>query len=264
MPRFRALVGLLVPLLCACRSGDLPDSLWPPDDFFLEVRSRRLAPDGLIEQQSLHVFADGLVVYREVDPQDPSAGTFPAVFSGVSAYRMRRESTRSLARGLQQAGIFELDTIVGTDATAEQVVALRCRAFEREKRAVGRGRVYGEFTDVLHVVNSYLPAGCAFTLPDMTGEPQPPRLSRAPAPEQDVAGALAFHRSWAELWPEADITWRIEHVGLALRAGDVAAAKRLLGDLEAESTRDKVTFADDNSRATLARLRDVVAAAQRR
>jgi hypothetical protein len=264
MPRFRALVGLLVPLLCACRSGDLPDSLWPPDDFFLEVRARRLAPEGLVEQQSLHVFADGLVVYREVDPQDARAGTFPAVFSRVSAYRMRRESTRSLARGLHQAGMFDLDTIVGTDATAEQVVALRCRAFERDRRAIGRGRVYGEFTDVLHVVNSYLPVGCAFALPDMTGEPQPARLSRAPAPEHDIAGALAFHRSWAELWPEADITWRVEHLGLALRAGDLASATRLLGQLEAESARSAEAFADDAASTTLARLRAAVAAAQGR
>lgn len=259
MARIQVLVALLGISLCACRGTELPDSVWPPDNFYLEVRGRQLRPDATVERQSLHVFADGLVVYREADPGDAFPGEFPPVFSKVSAYRLRRESLRTLARSLDQAGLFQLEAVVGVDATALDVVALRCRAFDRDFRAVGRGRVYGEFTDVLHVINSFLPAGCSFTLPDMTGEPQSPRLSGAPAPARDVAGAFAFHQSWAELWSEADFAWRCERIGLALRAGERGVAQRLVQQVEGDFARSQAAFDDVGTRQLLSRLRQAVA-----
>lgn len=253
-------LAALLALLGACRSTRVARSDWPPEDFYLEVRARSQTGDRLIERQSLHVFADGFVVYREADPQDAFAEEWPAVFSRVSAYRMLPQSTRSLARGLYQAGLFQIDTVIGADTEAEDVIAIRWRAFGDERRSVARGRVYGAFVDVLHVVNAYLPSGCAFALPDMTGEPQPPRLSGVPAPPRSVPQAHQLHTKWAGDWEDPDLQWRIEQFALAVRAGDRAAARRLFAALEREQARQVAAFPDTDGAAkdALVRLRRLV------
>ncbi len=256
-------VGLhlaLVFVLGACRSTRVGDSDWPPDDFCLEVRARAQTKDGLFERQSLHVFADGFVVYREADPEDAFPTGWPAVFSRVSAYRMLPESTRSLARGLYQAGLFQIETVVGTDANAEDVIAVALRAFGEQRRLVARGRVYGSVIDVLHVVNAYVPAGCALALPDMTGEPQPPRLSQVPQPVRDIAGAYRLHREWAARYEAPDVQWRIELFALALRAGDLPVARDVLAALEREQEASAGPFPDVDAavKDMLARLRGLL------
>jgi len=243
--------------LAACLGTRVPRSDWPPADFFLEVRARRQTETGLIERQSLHVYADGYVVYREADPQDAFPGDWPPVFSRVSAYRLLPQSTRTLARGLYEAGLFQVDTVVGTDVDAEDVVAVRWRAFGEERRAVGRGRVYGPFIASLHCINAFLPPGCAFTLPDMTGEPQPPRISGAPAPLRSVEGAYRLHQDWARRDEDHDMQWQIEFYALAVRAGDGSGARRLLAAIERAGTEQDSPFPDRDAgvRVSLSRLR---------
>ncbi len=256
-------VGLwfgLVFALGACRGTRVGDSDWPPDDFCLEVRARAQTKEGLFERQSLHVFADGLVVYREVDLEDAFPAGWPPVFSRVCAYRMLPQSTRSLARGLYQAGLFQIETVVGTDADAEDVIAIALRAFGEQRRLVARGRVYGSVIDVLHVVNAYVPPGCALALPDMTGEPQPPRLSQVPQPVRDVAGAYRLHREWAARLPAMDVQWRIELFALAVRAGDLPMARDVLAALERDQAANAGPFPDVDGVAKdmLARLRGLL------
>lgn len=252
----------LLSVLAACGSSAVTRSDWPPDDFYLEVRARSQTKDGLIDRQSLHVFADGFVVYREADPLDAFSDGWPPVFSRVSAYRILPESTRSLARSLYQAGLYQVETVVGTDTDAEEVIAIAARAFGDQRRLVARGRVYGAVIDVLHVVNAYVPPGCAFALPDMTGEPQPSRLSRVPQPPRSVEGAYRLHQQWADRWQTPDVQWRIEALALALRAGDPVGARAQLLALEREQKATAGPFPDVDAaaRQSLSRLQALIPA----
>ncbi|MEZ5962229.1 MAG: hypothetical protein R3F56_00155 [Planctomycetota bacterium] len=255
--RAASAVVLAVFVAASCRGTGVPRSDWPSPDFYLEVRGRTQTGGDLIERQSLHVFADGFTVYREADPNDAFAEQWPPVLSRVSAYRMLPESTRSLARSLYLIGLFQIDTVVGTDVDAEDVVALRWRAFGEERRTVARGRVYGPVVSAINVINAYLPAGCAFALPDMTGEPEPPRLTRVPQPERSVAGALELHREWAARWDDPDVQWRIEMFALAARAGDLGTARDQLDAIERVRQEYQTRFPDDRSvsEEVVARLR---------
>jgi len=246
-----------------CHSTRVPRSDWPPPDFYLEVRGRTQIGGRIVERQSLHVFADGFAVYRETDPADAFPDGWPPVFSCVSAYRMLPQSTRNLARSLYRAGLFQSETVVGVDVDAEEVVAIRWRAFGEERRTIARGRVYGPVVQALHVVNAYVPAGCAFVLPDMTGEPEPVRLSRVPLPAHSVDGAYGLHQAWAADWDEPDLQWRLEVFALALRAKDLAHAQELLDELADERERHVEAFPDDAvpSQEMLDRLRGLLAAA---
>lgn len=250
-----------ISLAPACRGSGVPRSDWPPADFYLEVRGRTEVGGHIVEHQSLHVFADGFTVYREADPADAFTDHWPPVFSRASAYRMLPQSTRSLARSLYQTGLFQSETAIGTDVDAEEVVAIRWRAFGEERRTVARGRVYGPIVGALNVINAYLPSGCAFALPDMTGEAEPPRLSRVPQPVRSVSGAYRLHQAWADEWPQPDVQWQIELLALALRAGDAAGAGALVEQLAREEERYVEAFPDDArlSKAVIDRLRALVA-----
>lgn len=250
----------------ACQGTGERRSDWPPADFYLEVRGRRQTDDRLIERQSWHVFADGFSVYREVDPEDAFADDWPPVFSRVSAYRMLPQSVRSLTRALQAAGLFQSETVVGIEVDAEDVVAIAWRAFGEERRIVARGRVYGSVVEALHVVNAYLPAGCAFTLPDMTGEPEPPRLSGIPPPARSAEGAYRLHAEWAANWPDLDLQWRTEFFALALRSGQLERAAALLAEMEREQARHVEVFPDDRgpTKVAIERLRHLLELAGRR
>lgn len=268
-PGTRCIVLLSVLVLAsasACRGVRVPRSDWPPDDFFLEVRASTQTGDRSIDRQSLHVFADGFAVYREADPLDALPGEWPPVFATVSAYRMLPQSTRSLARSLYRVGLFQAETVVGTDVDAEEVVAIRWRAFGEERRTIARGRVYGVVVEALHVINAYLPAGHAFELPDMTGEPEPPRLSRVPVPARSVDDAYAVHAAWAADWDDPDLEWRLELFGLALRSGHADRAHELLEEFERERQQHVAVFPDDAglTQAALQRLRELLGDARPR
>lgn len=249
-------VGLWATGAVGCRGPTTSRSDWPPSDFFLEVRSRIQTSAGQRELQSLHVFADGYAVYREVDPERAFPAGWPPVFSRASAYQMLPESTRSLTRGLQQAGLFGLDTLVGADPDADDVISVRWRAFGQDRQIVARGRVYGAFMEALHVINAFLPPECVFELPDMIGEPRPPRLSGVPRPTRDVAGAYGLHQRWAKRW-EGDVQWLVEFFALALSGGDLPGARAILERLERDHAAG-APLSDGAAAEALVLLRDLL------
>ncbi len=261
LPRFaaRLLAGLLALGGAGCGGMQPATTQWPPRDFYLEVRARIQTAAGQRELQSLHVFADGYSVYREVDAERSFPGGWPPVFSRVSAYRMLPASTRSLARGLQRAGLFALDTLVGADPDANEVLSIRWIAFGQDRRIVARGRVFGAFMEALHVINAFLPPDCVFELPEMVGEPQPPRLAGVARPVRDLAGAYAMHQQWADRWT-GDVQWLVELFALALSAADLGGARAVLENLEREYATG-APLSDGSAAEALAALRALFVAA---
>jgi hypothetical protein len=228
--------------------------MWPPADFYLEVRAGRWTDGGLREEKSFHVFADGLAVYREV-PAD--AEDWPPLFAGLCAYRMAAPSLRSLGRSLAQAGLFDLDAPGGADPDATEVVAVIWRGFGREGEAIGRGRVYGPMVQVLHIINAYLPQGRSFELPDMTGEPERPRLGGVPQPAFSAEESYAQHLAWEGRFA-GDVRWQVELLALAHHTGHGDKARELLAQIEAAQSPFADATAAGERRVLLERLRRLI------
>ena len=235
-----ALWGLAAVLSGAWRSRR-PESIWPPDDYYVEVRYQG-GPRG---HQRVRFWQDGLVFYGEASDSvgGPEEGTvaFP-VFAEISAYEMRPESIRHLSRLLERAGLNDLSgELVDAGDGTSPMVTIHWRAFEQRGDAWVAGRVQGSAVRVLQVVNAFLPPGRAFDCDGLSvGDPEPAHLVEVPLPVVSVKDALAFYRD--ELLPVRAPTedLAIEAFALALEAEDFAGAEELLKQIEA-STGDPST-----------------------
>ena len=80
-------------------------TIWPPDDFFFEVRHSVITDDGLQERQQVQFHRDGLVFFREASTFIDAAADEPPlpVFGRACRYQMRPDSVRQLSRLLSRA-----------------------------------------------------------------------------------------------------------------------------------------------------------------
>lgn len=227
-------------LWCAACSGtqDRGPSIWPPADWYLEVRVGELCVSGITPFRSFQAWSDGYVLYREAEGANgDTPAPWPAVWSRVSAYQMRPESTRQLARLVATTGIEAVPAESGSvEATEGVVLSCYLRAFGKSQRFTARGAADPKVARLLHVVNAYLPKGETLRLPDMTGDPEDAHLARVPAPLLSRHGALDVHESLFLREPGGE-GFLLDAFALAVGVGDRARAERLLHRIEIAESR---------------------------
>jgi hypothetical protein len=246
-------------LVAACLADRQAPSVWPPDDFGIDVAGEHRRDDGGLVRQRFQVFADGLAVYREAVRALPEVGIELPLFESVSIYELRPESLRTLARLLNRAGLYELD--VGQDVNRgidDPVVVVHWRAFGGAGQISSLVDSGGVLDRVVHVINSFLPPERAFAYPELSGEIEPPHVSRAPAPLDWIGGALICHKKLVELHPD-DIGLRLDLLALAVEARDGPTARKQLEWIESRGPDEQLAGAGfDWERDALGPLREAV------
>src|SRR5262245_52567378 len=120
---------------CAGPTSQAP-SEWPPRDFRVQVEELHEGDGSSVASRRFTVTADGVCIYsRSTQPLvDPESRTAIPVFGTISAYQLRGECTRQLARKLYSRGVLDLDLEQG-DRRETKGVSLRLtyRAFENER-----------------------------------------------------------------------------------------------------------------------------------
>lgn len=219
----------------SCVSDTTLPSLWPPDDFYLDVRGFEQGAVRERQTQRFQLWADGLAVYRESDRDLEAAPLAVPVFHRVSIYRLDPRSVRTLGRRLERAGLFGLvDDVVRAGGIPMQRVAVHVRAFGGARTVATDLMSSGGLDRTLHVVNAFLPEGVTFRHAALGGSIEPRHVSGVPAPQDDVAGAFAVHRRLAELRPD-DLELRLDLLALAIEAGDVEFAQAMLRVIERQA-----------------------------
>ncbi len=231
------LVGIgLLALLTGCGStAPQGETVWPPQDFVLEVEWSSGGPPAQAQTKRFTVDASGVCVYsKSASPViDPVSRAALPVFETMCAYRMRLECTRLLARKLHLRGIATLEPQQGAvDDVDAPAIRLRHGAFGPPRIYTAVGQAHGTFVRVLHVVNSFLPSSESFWLPGMAGDSEPEHLADVPAPLAGAGAALAWHEERLAL--VGDRTGPLlEAFALACRVGDRARSEQLLSRWEA-------------------------------
>ncbi len=228
----------LVGLVAGCLARRPKDTIWPPEDYFLDVHVVR---DGR-ERQRVRVWAGGVVAYAEATAwlADPVvAGATLPVYSRLSVYRLHPRSVRQLARAIERAGLYDLDEVepgVPVAAAGAARMVARWQLFaSRGTASAEEGN--GAVVRAVRVLNGYLPSGHLLSIPRMGGESEPRRVSRTPAPADSVDQALALHEDLVELQP-ADAALREHTLALALAAAGSAGADALLEQWQEEGLDD--------------------------
>lgn len=233
--RSSSVVALALALV-SCESIPPPTSIWPPDDYYVEVRYQGNAFD-----QRARFWRDGLAVYAEATgwkggPAQDAVG-FP-VFGRMVAYRLREQSIRHLSRLLERAGLNDLSGEQTKPGGGDQpMVTIHWRSFGQTGSFWLTGPVDGVAVRVLQLVNSFLPVSCAFGCEGLAvGDPEPRHLVDLPEPTESVSGALDFYRDelLATRPPNPDLA--VEAFALAVAAGDRRYAEQLIGLIEAQSS----------------------------
>jgi hypothetical protein len=232
VPRAASAVALLLAAGCA---GGLSPSQWPPRDFRLDVREY-VVVDGnrMREMRRFQVWEDGLAVFREATGELEDAPVSIPVFQKVSAYIMRRESTRTLSRLLYREGLFGLENGAPGDDLVEKPeshVVVAWHAFE-DSRVVDTRLMTGDALDrALQVVNAFVPEGTGFRKGQLTGEPEERHVENTPELFYSKEGAVVIHRKLAELYPD-DPSLRLDLFVVALEAGQFDLAEAMLRVME--------------------------------
>ncbi len=256
MPIRRSLWSVFAALTCAvlvagCLSrASSPSTVWPPEDFALEVEQLESSAAGIRVVRRFSVDRDGLCIYAESDGVVllPGGALQLPLFHRMSSFLMREESVRMLSRLLFKRGVLELRVLEGeTEAgTGSSIVHLRYRGFGEQRRVVNRGEIYGAAVRVLKVVNSFLPAGRSFELPGLYGEKEPLRLTGIPPVQEDPAGIQDFLERESE-GRTSEPRLLLVAMALALDRSDHEAAARILSryrSFAATAEREAAMFPD--------------------
>jgi|SoiMethySBSTD1v2_1073268.scaffolds.fasta_scaffold304622_3 hypothetical protein len=235
----------MLPMLLAACSTEREKTVWPPSDWYLEVRSGAFTEGGYEAQACFQAWSDGFALYREAEGRQGDAqAPWPAAWSTVAAWQMGTESTRQLSRLVQGA---KLDTVPPesgtTSSTPGPVVSALVRGFGGERRLVARDRAIGGVARLLHVVNAYLPDGRLIALPEMTGDPEDRHLTKVPQPKRSRKEALDFHETLLGRIPGGD-GFLVDAFALAVVLGDRARAEKALARIEQHENRGPLPIAE--------------------
>lgn len=224
-------------------------SLWPPEDFVLEVEWTSGGAPEQSKAKRFTVDATGLCVFAKSSSPivDPKTKAALPVFDSMCAYRLRPECTRLLARKLHLRGVRGLEPQQGAvEDLAAPAIRIRHGAFGPSRSCVAVGEAHGAFVKALHVINSFLPPSESFWLPGMTGDGEPEHLADVPAPLEGAPAALA--------WQEDQLRERgdqpqllLDAFAVSCRLGDRARSEQLLARWEAAavvSASKEAPFAD--------------------
>jgi hypothetical protein len=177
--------------------------------------------------RSFLVFADGLALYREarhtVDPVDLPV----PIYRTVAAYRLDPRTTRTLARELQRAGLFQpgAPTDLNRPRFGDEA-SVAWWAQGMSGYATRRQLDRGPLERALVICDAYLPASRRF------GSEQPAvvHVEEVPEPIEDLDGALGVHLDVVQD-REVDADFLREVFALALNAGAFAIAADALREI---------------------------------
>ncbi len=211
----------------ACLTDRTKPSIWPPEDFLVRVSGTKLDARGQPVVQRFQVDRAGIAFYREADATVAEAPLVMPVFDRVVTYELRPESVRQFSRLLQSAKLLENDSaqMFNTGEGVEHVV-VNWRAFGRAGQVSSRENSSGVLDRVVHIVNSYLPKGCAFAFPELSGEVEPPHVTRVPDPLEWAPGSIICHRKFTQLYPDDRNLW-LDLFALAIVEGDAELAREV-------------------------------------
>ena len=240
MPRLAAFaarlqrLALLLPLVACSPTQDRTHSIWPPKDWYLEVRISQLCASGVTPLRSFQAWVDGYALFREAEmAQGDTPAPWPALWSRAAAYQMGHESTRQLARLVATSGFESLPAELGSlDAGEGPVLAFSLRAFGKVQRVTAHSATDPKIARLLHVVNAFLPKGESVALPDMIGDREDPHLSRVPTPMTSRANALELHEGLLGRDPGGD-GFLLDAFALAVALGDRPRSQAFLDRIEA-------------------------------
>ena len=230
---YAALVSVSSVLLAGCNGVRAPRSLWPPDDFRLEVKYAVWEEGKEQVRQSALILADGLVVYREADLSLRSldATIQLPIYRRLCVYRLAPESIRSLSRELDSVPVLEVQRIVNPPTEADyHSIEFRLTYKGNEVDLVLKDVVPSLANRVLGVVNGYLPAEHGITMPRIAPYPVENRVQDVPDIGDSVEGALDYHRRWLAESP-ADVEILGDTFALACVAQDWEFANACLEEL---------------------------------
>lgn len=236
VPLMRAVLPLLCLALGSCATDPLSESLWPPEDFWLEMRAVRLDTGGVHELQKVQIDRNGVVVYRE-SRGDLENAAFPIpLYTKISVYELDRRSLRQLTRYLDRAGLFERDS--GPEQVLEvedqDQLWLEWRARDAFAAISTSSADQTVLQETVHIVNAYLPEPSRVFYPgELLGDPEPRHVDRAPDPLDDLPGAIDAHRALIKARGGEDVDLLLELFALAKEAGDDKTATDCLRTLEA-------------------------------
>jgi hypothetical protein len=208
---------LLLVAVSACASDALPDSLWPPSDFEIQIEEVRLDGAEARVVRRFRAVANGLVTYGTSSKSvaDRETSTLLPVFDRLSVYRLVPTSIRALSRRLYRCGCGELERIQGERGVTDgPSLALTWKAFGQRHVVTARGRLHGPMAEIMAVVAAHLPPGESFGLPGLAERPVVPVLRGVPLPGVDAPGALRVHEDLLRAHPE-DEGWLLDAFALA-------------------------------------------------
>jgi len=293
--RLQALCLLLwlLPCLYGCFAPRAHKSKWPPADFFVQVETGENTVDGIFQKQKAQIWRDGLVVYQEAvppqgNPLDPRYAPLTSkevnapglpVYKSVCAYWLAPESIRMLSRMLSQTSIKDIPATVGNVSGGEgAVLKMLYRRDGNPQEIMVYIRIFGPMNRVLHVLNSFLPEGHGFTMPEMVGMPEEAHVVEVPPVAESVEGALGFHRKMLEMkrFSEAAAAkdplvrkrryqLQRETFALACVHGDIPVAEQLLRAMVKvleNHEKAKLLFPDVEKADSVDHLRQILAAAK--
>lgn len=270
---------LLLPCLWGCLAPRARDSRWPSADFFVEVEAGENTLDGT---QKVQIWRDGLVVYKEAVPPPLTSTVVDApglpVYKSLCAYRLAPESIRMLSRMLFLASIKDIPRTVGNVRGGEGPwLKMLHRANGDTQEIMVYTRIFGPMNRVLHVLNSFLPDGHGFTMPEIVGMPEEPHIVEVPPVSDSVEGSLGFHRKmlgmerFSETAAALDPLVRYrryqlqrETFALACVHGDIVVAEELFREMArvlADQEKANQLFPDVEA-DSIEHLRQILAAAR--
>jgi hypothetical protein len=236
--------GTALLLLTGCLRNLNAPSRWPPEDFLLEVVAYEQTEEGLVEPQSMYVFADGLVLFRRASNARPlDAPAALPVFDTLSVYQLQQQSLRGLTRALDRAKLFRTEPIndVTPSANTGRSVSIRYRAFGVEGEVSNETAPAGALDRIVRLVNGYAPQRHPFTFRGLGVTTEARFVDEVPEPERSLRDALVIHDELARLHPELQSLW-LDTFVLALSLDERDAASRALEGLENATAQRTETF----------------------
>lgn len=224
-------------LFASCEAPREAVTMWPPEDFRLEVQAFDLGPSGLRVRESFQVWADGLAVWREADTWLEELAHPIPIFDAVSAYELHPNSTRMLGRLLQRAGLFTSGSgQIDNRAASGRHVTVTWTALGGSGTVSSLDQDHGPLDRALRIINTFVPEGREIRYDGFSVGRDERRASATPAPREDAEAALWCHEELARRML-SDPGLQLERIALALAAGDRARARLLFEELERSEPR---------------------------
>lgn len=228
----KGVVALL--FLAACRSTELPESIWPPKDFRLRLEELRPDGDAQVTVRRFTVRADGLAIYATSSSviEDAESKTRLPVMDRLCIYQLVPECVRGLSRRLdlycsRLPPLGEKGEKEDPSTMQVESVVVHMLAFDNGRDLVTGNAVLGATADILATIAAHFPDGEKVGVSGVAERGVANVLRGVPEPRLDAAGALAALQAQLARTPE-DAAMLLEAFALAVHLGQRETAIELM------------------------------------